>query len=88
MFIPSVLSELFDDTRVLVAISWTYIIIAEMLNMNRGIGAALYESTRQSRIDETFALLIVIIVIGIVQDSMFKWLDTILFKHKRNTEKK
>lgn len=61
------MSELFDDTRVLVAISWTYIIIAEMLNMNRGIGAALYESTRQSRIDETFALLIVIIVIGIVQ---------------------
>lgn len=46
------------------------------------------ESTRQSMIDETFALLIVIIVIGIIQDSMFKWLDTILFKHKHNTEKK
>ena len=43
VFIPSVLSELFDDIRVLVAISWTYIIIAEMLNMNRGVGAALYE---------------------------------------------
>lgn len=88
VFIPSVLSEIFDDIRVLVAISWTYIIIVEMLNRTHGIGSAIYSATRQSRIDKVFALLFVIVIIGIIQDILFKYIDTLLFKHKYNTEKK
>lgn len=88
VFIPSVLSEIFDDIRVLVAISWTYIIIVEMLNRTQGIGSAIYTATRQSRIDKVFALLFIIVLIGFFQDVLFKQLDKILFPHKYNTEKK
>ena len=87
IFIPSVLSEIIDDIRVLVAISWTYIIIVEMLNRTHGIGSAIYSATRQSRIDKVFALLIIIVLIGIVQDMLFKLIDSLLFKHKYNVEK-
>ncbi len=88
VFIPSVLSEIFDDIRVLVAISWTYIIIVEMLNRTQGIGSLIYTCIRQSRIDKVFALLIVIVLIGIVQDVLFKYIDKFLFPHKYNSEKK
>jgi len=82
IFVPAVLSKLFDDIKVIVAISWTYIIIAEMLNSTGGIGAMIFKSARQSRTEEVFALLIVIVLIGIVQDRLFTWTDKILFPHK------
>lgn len=36
VFIPAVMSKIIDDVRILVAISWTYITIAEALNMTGG----------------------------------------------------
>lgn len=88
VFIPSVVSSIFDDIRVLVAISWTYIIIVEMLNRTQGIGALIYTCTRQSRIDKVFAMLVIIILIGIIQDYLFKYVDMFFSPHKYNSEKK
>lgn len=82
VFIPAVLSKLFDDIRVLVAISWTYIIVAEMINKEHGIGAMIFTAARQSRLDKVFAILIVIIIVGFLQDKLFKLIDSIIFKHK------
>jgi len=82
IYFPSVASKIIDDIRVLTAISWTYIIIAEMLNQTGGIGALIHLSGRQSRLDKVFALLIIIIIIGILQDKLFAWLDKKLFKYK------
>ena len=82
IFIPSVISKLFDDIRVIVAISWTYIIVAEMVNNTGGIGSMIFKAGRQSRPEQVFALLFVIILIGIIQDKLFTWLDKILFPYK------
>ncbi|MGD1842972.1 MAG: ABC transporter permease [Thermonemataceae bacterium] len=82
VFIPAVLSKVSDDIRVLVAISWTYIIVAELINKTGGIGAMAYTAARQSRIDKVFGILIVIILIGFLQDKLFVWLDKALFPHK------
>jgi NitT/TauT family transport system permease protein len=82
VYFPYVMSKLIDDIRVLTAISWTYITIAEMLNKSGGIGELIWEAKRQSRIDKAFAVLLIIIVIGIIQDKLFVLIDQILFPHK------
>jgi len=83
VFIPDVLSRVWDDVRVLTAISWTYITIAEALNMSSGgIGALAYKMARQSRIDKVFAILLVIVLIGFTQDYLIRKIDKILFKFK------
>jgi NitT/TauT family transport system permease protein len=83
VFIPAVLSRVSDDVRVLVAISWTYIIVAELVNANSGgIGALAFKSARQSHIDKVFAILLIIIVVGFVQDKLFLLLDRFLFPYK------
>jgi len=82
VYIPHVFSKIIDDVRVLTAISWTYITIAEMLNKGGGIGELIWIAKRQSRIDKAFAVLLVIVVIGILQDRLFVFLDKILFPHK------
>jgi NitT/TauT family transport system permease protein len=82
VYIPYVLSKLIDDIRVLTAISWTYITIVEMLNKSGGIGQLIWEAKRQSAIDKAFAVLLIIIMIGILQDKLFVSIDKVLFPHK------
>ncbi len=82
VYIPYVLSKLIDDIRVLTAISWTYITIAEMLNKGGGIGELIWTAKRQSRIDKAFAILIIIVIIGVLQDRLFMMIDKIIFPHK------
>lgn len=82
VFWPSVSSRIFDDIRVLTAISWTYIIVAEMVNSKSGVGAMIYMAQRQSRLDKVFAILLVIVLVGVLQDLLFKWLDRLFFPYK------
>ncbi|HNR06932.1 MAG TPA: ABC transporter permease subunit [Saprospiraceae bacterium] len=86
VFFPAALSSLIDDIRVLTAISWTYIIIAELLNRESGIGALIYTKARLGQTDRVFAVLIVIILIGLFQDQLFKAIDRIInpFKYYKN----
>lgn len=83
VFMPAVLAKLSDDIRVLTAISWTYIIIAESLGNEGGLGALIWRlGQRQGKVDALFALLFLIIVIGFLQDKIFTYLDKELFPHK------
>lgn len=82
VFIPSVMSRMIDDIRVITAISWTYIIIAELLNRQGGIGSLIYIKARQGQIAKVFAMLLVIIFIGFIQDRLFVFIDKKLFPHK------
>ena len=83
VYIPSVFSKLIDDVRILTAISWTYIVVIETINSEEGgLGALAFISRRLSRPDKMFAILILIIIIGIIQDRIFVRLDKELLPHK------
>ncbi len=82
VFIPSVMAKLMDDIRVLTAISWTYIIIAELVNRAGGIGSLIYIKARQGQTPRVFAILFIIILIGFLQDRIFAFIDKRIFPHK------
>ena len=88
VYIPYVMSKLIDDIRVLTAISWTYITIAEMLNKSGGIGELIWEAKRQSSLEKAFAVLMIIVIIGIIQDRLFVALNQVLFPYKMTENKK
>lgn len=82
VYLPAVLSKLMDDIRVLTAISWTYIIIAELLNRTGGVGDKIWLNSRFGNVDKAFAWLFVIIIVGFLQDRLFTYMDRRLFPHK------
>lgn len=82
VFFPHVISKLSDDIRVLVAISWTYIVIAELMNDQGGLGSLIHLGGRQGKPEKFYAVLFVIILIGVVQDKLFGWADRLIFPHK------
>ena len=81
--IPSVMSRIIVDIQNLLAISWTYIIVAEMINSSAGgIGSLAFLSARQSRIDKVFAVLLIIVLVGFLQDRLFSFIDKKLCRFK------
>jgi NitT/TauT family transport system permease protein len=83
VFFPLVMAKAYDDIRVLGALSWTYIVVAEMVNSNGGgVGAMIYIASRQSRVDKVIALVVIIASIGFILDKVFIAGDRFIFKHK------
>ena len=82
VYFPSVMSKISSDIKVIVAISWTYIIVAELIAKDLGVGALIATSAKQSRTDMVFGVLIVIIAVGYLSDLGFNALDRLLFPYK------
>lgn len=80
---PSVLSRFSPDVINLVAVSWTYIVIAEMLNAIGGVGYLIYLATsRGTHVDQLYAVILLIIFIGFISDKSLKAADRKLFPSK------
>jgi NitT/TauT family transport system permease protein len=83
VYIPSVVGRIIVDIQNLLAISWTYIIVAEMINSSSGgIGSLAFLSARQSRVDKVFAVLLVIVAVGFLQDRLFSYIDRKVCRYK------
>lgn len=83
VFAPLALGRLSDDSRALVPITWTYIVIAEGFNLGEGgLGALVSIYTRPHRWDVVFALVVVIAAIGFAQDKLWLAVDRRIFKWK------
>ena len=78
----SVIARLSDDIRILVGISWTYIIVAELAGIQGGLGSLIFLGERQSNVGKVYAVIFIIVTIGIVQDALFRLLDKLLFRFK------
>jgi len=81
VYFPSVMSKIFKDIAVIIAVSWTYIIVAELIAKDMGVGALIATSAKQSRTDWVFAILIAIIAAGYVNDLMMKTSEKILYPY-------
>lgn len=80
VYFPAVMSRLLDDIRVLTAVSWTYIIVAEYINKDGGgLGALIYIKRRLQQVPDMFAIILVIVLIGFLQDQIFAYLGKRLF---------
>lgn len=78
----SVIARLSDDIRILVGISWTYIIVAELAGIQGGLGSLIFLGERQSNVGKVYAVIFIIVAIGILQDALFKLIDRVLFRFK------
>lgn len=77
---PYTMDKAYEGFRELVAISYTYTIFAESINKVGGIGAMISTFLRQSRMSEIYVGIMTIILIGYLQDKLFRWLKPLIFK--------
>ncbi len=81
----SALPAFLDTTRQMLAVSWTYLVIAEIVAATDGIGAMMMRAKRFVRVDEIMAGILVIGLLGLVLDLLLRWLRWACFPYDRST---
>ncbi|HEY7214141.1 MAG TPA: ABC transporter permease [Thermoanaerobaculia bacterium] len=85
VLLPAALPEIFDSFRVMNAISWTYIILAEAVNPEHGLGYMVELARTHQKASWSFAGLLVIGGIGLLTDFCIRMLSALLFRWREAT---
>jgi len=85
VLVPAALPEIFDSFRVMNAISWTYVILAEAVNPEHGLGYMVELARTHQKASWSFAGLIVIGGIGLLTDFIIRSISIILFRWREET---
>lgn len=81
VILPAVLPNIVIAMRQMLAMSWTYLVIAEIVASTTGIGAMMMRARRFLHTDEILAGIIVIGVLGLLFDVIFGVLHRRLFPY-------
>jgi NitT/TauT family transport system permease protein len=72
VLLPAAMPEIFDSFRVMNAISWTYVILAEFVNTKAGLGYLIQFAGDHQKTAQVFAGIIVIGLIGLGTDALIR----------------
>jgi len=80
---PIAAADLWDHLRGVYGVGWGWIILAEVVDAENGLGFLISQSERRGHIDSMFAVVMVIIVIAVLCDQVWKYLGYWLFPYRR-----
>ena len=79
--VPAMLPDILTAMRQMLAVSWTYLVIAEIVAASSGIGAMMMRAKRFVHIDEIMAGIITIGLLGLLFDILLRRLRRVLFPY-------
>ena len=80
VIIPGAAPHVLDNARLCFGWAWTYLIIAELMGADHGIGYAIIRAQRTLNTDTIFAYILTIGIIGICTDRLMFYLKKQLFQ--------
>ena len=80
VIVPGSLPYIWDNSRICFGWAWTYVIIAELVGAQNGLGYAIIRAQRYLATDRIFAYIIVIGLIGVLSDRLMSYSKKRLFK--------
>lgn len=75
----SAMPAMFDTLRITLGWAWTYLVVAELVAANSGLGYAILKAQRFLQTDRIFVGIIVIGLIGLGTDQILRWIHRRLF---------
>ena len=79
VLIPGAAPEIAETLRMVLGWAWTYVIVAELIGASDGIGHMITDSQALLATDQIIFGIIVIGLIGLLSDLLFKWANRRLF---------
>ena len=74
VLLQSAKPALLDTLRITMGWAWTYLVVAELVASNSGLGYAILKAQRFLKTDTIFGGIILIGLIGLLLDQAFRWL--------------
>jgi NitT/TauT family transport system permease protein len=86
VIVPSAKPALVDTLRITMGWAWTYLVVAELVAANSGLGYAIVKAQRFLQTDKIFAGIVLIGAIGLAMDQAFRLVHRLAFPylHKRS----
>jgi NitT/TauT family transport system permease protein len=81
VILPSALPSYLDTARQMMAVGWTYLVIAEIVAATDGIGAMMMRAKRFVRVDDILAGILVIGLLGLAFDQLFRLIRRLGFRY-------
>ncbi|MDR7519198.1 MAG: ABC transporter permease [Armatimonadota bacterium] len=78
VLLPATLPGVMDNLRITMGWAWTYLIVAELVAADRGLGYMILDAGRGLFTDRIFVGLFTIGLLGFAFDFTFKWLHRLL----------
>jgi NitT/TauT family transport system permease protein len=78
---PAAAPQILDSMRNMIAVSWTYLVIAEIVAATDGIGAVMMRAARFLHVDVIMGGILTIGVLGVLTDISFRIASRLLFPH-------
>ena len=79
--IPASMPNIMVAMRQMLAVSWTYLVIAEIVAATTGIGAVMMRAKRFLHVEKIMAGILVIGLLGLLFDFLFRRLHRLLFPY-------
>jgi NitT/TauT family transport system permease protein len=70
--VPAAAPAIFDSMRNMIAVGWTYLVIAEIVGAEDGIGAMMMRAGRTLSVDQIMAGILMIGILGVMTDILFR----------------
>lgn len=82
VLVPSGMADIWDHLRGVYGIGWGWIILAEVVNAQQGLGHLISVSERRGHTSATFAVIIVIVAIAVICDQAWRAMGRVLFPYR------
>ena len=75
VLIPATMPGMLDTCRTMIGWAWTYLVVAEVVATDSGIGYSIMKAQRFMRTDEIWVGILVLGILGLATDMLFKTLQ-------------
>ncbi len=83
IIIPAALPGIWDTLRITFGWAWTWLVVAELVAANSGLGYRITVSQRYFATDTTIGYILVLGVLGLICDQIMKALERVLFPYAK-----
>ena len=87
VIVPASLPGMLDSLRLTLGWAWTYVVVAELVAADQGLGFRIMESQRFLKTEVIFLYILVIGILGLLFDYMFRLIERITVPWAESFEK-
>jgi NitT/TauT family transport system permease protein len=81
VLLPACVPSIVDALRITAGIAWTYVIVAELVGADKGMGIAILQAQRFLLTDQVIAGIAAVGILGLATDQIFRFAHRKLFPY-------
>jgi NitT/TauT family transport system permease protein len=82
VLLPISWPEIYQAMRLGFGVGWSYILLAEMVDVGRGLGGIIITSQRRGPREHIYLVLVAIVAVAFLTDKLWAWVGRRLFPYR------